>query len=98
SLRARTRRGKLETTMQPADDPEESTLGDERRRLFLQALAELSAQHQSVLTLREVRGFSYPEIGRMLSMPPGTVKSALNRGRSRLMAVMERQGHLDQAS
>lgn len=97
SLRARKRRGKLETPLQPVDDPEECTLGDERHRLFLEALTQLSAQHRSVLTLRELRGYSYPEIARLLQLPEGTVKSALNRGRTRLMEVMERQGHLKKA-
>src|SRR3954466_12722836 len=97
SLRARKRRGKLETPMARCDTPEESTLGDERHRLFLEALTQLSAQHRAVLTLRELRGYSYPEIARLLQLPEGTVKSALNRGRTRLMEVMERQGHLEHA-
>ena len=97
SLRARRRRGKLETELPDIDDPEECTLGGERHRLFLEALALLSAQHQSVLTLRELRGFSYPEIARLLNLPEGTVKSALNRGRTRLMETLERQGHLKKA-
>jgi RNA polymerase sigma-70 factor (ECF subfamily) len=98
SLRARKRRGKLETPMGPCDNPEECSLSDERHRLFLEALTQLSAQHRAVLTLREVRGFSYPEIARMLQLPEGTVKSALNRGRSRLLEVMERQGHLQEVA
>jgi RNA polymerase sigma-70 factor (ECF subfamily) len=88
SLRARKRRGKLETPIQPVDNPEESTLGDERHRLFLEALTQLSEQHRAVLTLRELRGYSYPEIARLLNLPEGTVKSALNRGRTRLMEVL----------
>ncbi|MBK7861647.1 MAG: RNA polymerase sigma factor [Archangiaceae bacterium] len=88
SLRARKRRGKLETPLQPVDDPEANTLDSERHRIFLEALTQLSEQHQSVLTLRELRGFSYPEIARMLNLPEGTVKSALNRGRTRLAEVM----------
>jgi RNA polymerase sigma-70 factor (ECF subfamily) len=98
SLRARKRRGKLETPLAACDTPEESTLGDERHRLFLEALTQLSAQHRAVITLREVRGFSYPEIARMMELPEGTVKSALNRGRTRLMEVMEREGHLQPAT
>jgi RNA polymerase sigma-70 factor (ECF subfamily) len=98
SLRARKRRGKLETPMGPCDNPEECSLSDERHRLFLEALTQLSAQHRAVLTLREVRGFSYPEIARMLQLPEGTVKSALNRGRSRLLEVMEQQGHLQEVA
>lgn len=97
SLRARKRRGRLETPPNPAEDPLESTLNDERHRLFLEALTQLSEQHRAVLTLRELRGFSYPEIARLLQLPEGTVKSALNRGRTRLVEVMERQGHLKKA-
>jgi RNA polymerase sigma-70 factor (ECF subfamily) len=52
----------------------------------MEGLEHLSEQHRLVITLRDVRGFSYPEIARMLGLPEGTVKSALNRGRTRLMA------------
>jgi RNA polymerase sigma-70 factor, ECF subfamily len=97
SLRARKRRGRLETSPQELDSPEEALLHDERHGLFLAALKELSEQHQKLLTLRELRGLSYPEIARMLRLPEGTVKSALNRGRTRLMQVMERQGALKKA-
>ena len=90
SLRARKRRGRLETTTTATLDPEEHALGEERHQLFLRALSLLSAQHQSVLTLRELKGLSYPEIARRLSLPEGTVKSALNRGRQNLMREMAR--------
>ena len=46
------------------------------------------ASDELVVTLRDLRGYSYPEIARMLGLPEGTVKSALNRGRTRLMARM----------
>lgn len=88
SLRARRRRGKLETTLPTPDDPETCAVGNERHALFLEALEHLSEQHRLVVTLRDLRGYSYPEIARMLNLPEGTVKSALNRGRTRLMAAM----------
>jgi RNA polymerase sigma-70 factor (ECF subfamily) len=88
SLRARRRRGRLETPLPAAEDPEASAVGHERHALFLEALARLSEQHRLVVTLRDLRGHSYPEIARMLGLPEGTVKSALNRGRTRLMAAM----------
>lgn len=90
SLRARKRRGRLETSPAAPVDPLEYTLSEERRELFTRALAFLSEQHQNVLTLRELRGLSYPEIARLLSLPEGTVKSALNRGRACLMREMAR--------
>jgi RNA polymerase sigma-70 factor (ECF subfamily) len=88
SLRAKKRRGRLESTISGAEDPEEMAVGNERHALFLEALQHLSEQHRMVVTLRDLRGYSYPEIARMLGLPEGTVKSALNRGRTRLMAHM----------
>lgn len=96
-LRARKRRSKLTTETEGSEGPEEALLGDERHQMFLKALSQLSQQHQNVLTLRELRGFSYPEIATLLRLPEGTVKSALNRGRARLVEAMERDGVLRKA-
>ncbi len=96
-LRARKRRSKLLSETQPTDGPEEHLLGDERHQMFMAALAQLSPQHRDVLTLRELRGFSYPEIAQLLHLPEGTVKSALNRGRARLVEAMQRDGRLRKA-
>jgi RNA polymerase sigma-70 factor (ECF subfamily) len=88
SLRSRSRRGRLETSAQPVESPEEAAVGNEQHAMFLAAMEHLSEQHRLVVTLRDLRGYSYPEIARMLGLPEGTVKSALNRGRSRLLARM----------
>lgn len=95
SLRAKKRRGKLESPPQAPADPEEAAMGNERHALFLEALQDLSEQHRLMLTLRDLRGYSYPEIARLLNVPEGTVKSALNRGRTRLVRQMEKDGVLD---
>lgn len=92
ALRAQKRRGKLESGPGEADDPLEQVLHGERHQQFLDALSTLSAQHQQLLTLRELRGLSYPEIARVLRLPEGTVKSALNRGRARLAVAMAKLG------
>jgi len=52
----------------------------------------VSEQQRQVLYLREVRGFSYPEIAQVLKIPEGTVKSSLHRGRQRALAVLEERG------
>ena len=91
SLRARKRRGRLESTMTAPRDPEEQAVDNQQHARFLEGLEHLSEQHRLVITLRDVRGFSYPEIARMLGLPEGTVKSALNRGRTRLMAHLAEQ-------
>jgi RNA polymerase sigma-70 factor (ECF subfamily) len=92
SLRAKKRRGRLESPLAGAVDPEEAAVSSEQHALFLEGLEHLSEQHRLVVTLRDLRGYSYPEIARLLRLPEGTVKSALNRGRARLMR------HLAQAA
>ncbi len=97
SLRAKKRRDRLESPVSATVDPEEVAVGNERHEMFLEGLEHLSEQHRLVVTLRDLRGYSYPEIARMLRLPEGTVKSALNRGRTRLMAHMAsmREGELE---
>jgi RNA polymerase sigma-70 factor (ECF subfamily) len=95
SLRARRRRGKLETPLPEPDAPETCAVGNERHALFLEALEHLPEKHRLVVTLRDLRGYSYTEIARMLNMPEGTVKSALNRGRTRLLAAMAKDAERD---
>jgi RNA polymerase sigma-70 factor (ECF subfamily) len=62
------------------------------QRHFEEALQKVSEQQRQVLWLREMRGYSYPEIATLLRIPEGTVKSALHRGRQRAMAAMEERG------
>jgi RNA polymerase sigma-70 factor (ECF subfamily) len=40
------------------------------------------------LVLRDVQGFSYEELGEMLSLNPGTVKSRLHRARATLQQCL----------
>lgn len=43
-----------------------------------QALKKISPEHQEVVILHEMDGFSYLEISQMLEIPEGTVKSRLH--------------------
>lgn len=92
SLRARQRRARLRHDPEPPLDPETAAAGRELRRHFDAALARVSVQHQQILALRELRGLSYPEIASLLRIPEGTVKSALNRGRSRVQELLQEEG------
>ncbi len=92
-LRARRRRERLESRPVQPQSPEEATCGREMKDRLVEALAELTEQHRQVLWLRELRGLSYPEIAKRLGVPEGTVKSALNRARTRLLRVLEAKGH-----
>ena len=62
-------------------DPEEMTEKKERRELVRQAIGQLSEDHRTVVTLRDMEGYSYEEIAEMLGLEIGTVKSRLNRAR-----------------
>ena len=88
TLRARKRRAQLDHEPEAPASPEVSASGTELHGRLMQALKFLSAQHQQVIVLRELRGLSYPEIASLLRIPEGTVKSSLNRARTRLQEEM----------
>lgn len=48
------------------------------------ALALLPAEFREILVLRELEGFTYKEISRLIDTPMGTVMSRLSRARSQL--------------
>ncbi|MGQ0506243.1 MAG: RNA polymerase sigma factor [Myxococcaceae bacterium] len=91
-LRARHRREQLSLSPAIPISPEQSAIGHELGEHLSRALAQVSEQHQQVLRLRELRGLSYPEIAALLHIPEGTVKSALNRGRTRVSELLRERG------
>ncbi len=64
--------------------PDERLLREERVRQVQQALADLSAEHRTILVLREFENCDYEEISRLLAIPVGTVRSRLHRARLEL--------------
>lgn len=57
---------------------------EQRRRILYRNLNELPEKYQSILTLRDIQGFSYEEISKILKLSPGTVDSRLHRARKML--------------
>ena len=87
-LRSNKRRARLRDEPGHPPTPEQLAIGSEMERAFLAALERTTRRQRQVLWLREMRGFSYPEIAAMLRIPEGTVKSALNRGRATVMELL----------
>ena len=64
--------------------------GREAGELLQAALQKLSPELREAVILRDLQEMEYREIARALSVPEGTVKSRLNRGRAELARVLRR--------
>jgi len=62
----------------------------ERREVLQTALDKLSPDLREAVILRDLHDLDYEEIAQVLSVPPGTVKSRINRGRLELGRVFKR--------
>jgi RNA polymerase sigma-70 factor (ECF subfamily) len=63
----------------------------EMRSVLLRALASLEPHMRAVLVLRDLQGLEYQQIGQVLGVPVGTVKSRLFRARAALRAAAEEE-------
>jgi len=57
-------------------------VADERRAAVARAIATLPEKYRAPLVLRDIEERSYEEIGRILEMSEGTVKSRISRART----------------
>lgn len=71
------------------ETPEEDYIKKEQQKELLLAVEELSPSHKTVLTLRDLEGFSYSEIAEITETSVGTVKSRLSRAREQLKNKLE---------
>ena len=77
-----------------ATNPLECITRDELRRAIVEAIASLDSAQREVIVLRDLKGFSYKEIGQQLCIAEGTVKSRLNRARIKVSKILQNQGEL----
>jgi RNA polymerase sigma-70 factor (ECF subfamily) len=52
------------------------------------ALAQLTPDYRAAVALRDLVGMDYAEIGDVLGIPPGTVRSRIARGRAALADLL----------
>ncbi len=72
----------------PSADPEGAVLNARLDADIQHALLGLSAELRAVVVLSDIEGYSYEEIGLMLHVPVGTVKSRLHRARKTLQGLL----------
>ena len=72
------------------NDPERSTLLLEQQHLVRRCAAMLTGRQRRALTLREVEGHSYAEIGSELGIGTDAVAQVISRARVRLRDVLRR--------
>lgn len=78
-----------------APTPEEATEKKELRHTVAAAIQKLSPDHKAAIILRDIKGFSYDEIAKVLKCSEGTVKSRLNRARAALKEILKKDFNFD---
>jgi RNA polymerase sigma-70 factor (ECF subfamily) len=77
----------------PSDNPE-SLLEKKMIQHWVQrGLMQLKEEQRELIVLRDLQELSYEEIGKLLSLPEGTVKSKIHRARMELKERLERMSH-----
>ena len=66
----------------------------ERLRLLREGLSLLPADMRQMIVLRDMQGKSYEEIGEILELPLGTVKSRVSRAREKLSVILKKSSEL----
>lgn len=64
------------------------------REALQRGLNSLPEDQRKILLLREIEGFSYEEIGKILSIESGTVKSRIFRARKKLCEFLASDGNI----
>src|SRR6266446_10001747 len=82
----------VENKQSSARRPDEQALLGELGSQVQSALTKLSPELREAVILRDLQQLEYSEIQTVLSVPEGTVKSRINRGRIELARILQQMG------
>ena len=82
----------VENKASSARRPDQLMLQGELSRQVQSALTRLSPELREAVVLRDLQQLEYAEIQIVLSVPEGTVKSRINRGRIELARILQQMG------
>lgn len=82
--------GRTEEKFKSTSRPDSVVAGREAGELLQAALSRLSPELRETIILRDLQEMEYREIADVLSIPEGTVKSRLNRGRAELARLLKK--------
>jgi RNA polymerase sigma-70 factor (ECF subfamily) len=70
--------------------PEARVRSQETKKLVHEGLKRLSPELREAVILRDLQDMDYKDIAKVLNVPEGTVKSRINRGRTELARLLQR--------
>jgi RNA polymerase sigma-70 factor (ECF subfamily) len=93
--------GSEDGNLEPIDPSEDTQPGRgleqaEEERRIQQALNRLSAEHRTVLVMKDIDGQKYEVMAETLGVPIGTIRSRLHRARLELRTLLEQEQRGDQ--
>ena len=80
-----------ETGAAASMQPEQALAGREASEILQATLQKLSPDLREAVILRDLQEMEYREIAQVLTIPEGTVKSRINRGRAELARLLRKQ-------
>ena len=69
--------------------PDQVAEANQAEKIVIECLGKLEAEYREILILRDVEALSYDEVGQIMGLADGTVKSRLHRARKQLRQQIE---------